>query len=145
MKLNNLEKIMERSQKRVGRGTGSGKGKTSGRGMKGQKARGKIPSAFIGGSLPLYKKLPFVRGWGNKKAGPKPVIITLENLNKFKANSKVTIESLMELKLVAGRGDVKKGVKILDRGEVTVKGLTVEVPVSSKAKVKIEAMGGNVV
>jgi len=51
---------MERSQKRVGRGTGSGKGKTSGRGMKGQKARGKIPSAFIGGSLPLYKKLHIV-------------------------------------------------------------------------------------
>src|SRR3989338_1055175 len=88
MKLSNLSKTIERSSKRVGRGTGSGKGKTGGRGSKGQKARGKIPAAFVGGSLPLYKKLPFVRGWGNKKANPKPVVITLDELNRFKAISR---------------------------------------------------------
>ena len=54
MKLNSLDKISARSDKRVGRGIGSGKGKTSGRGTKGQKARGKILLAFIGGRLPLY-------------------------------------------------------------------------------------------
>jgi large subunit ribosomal protein L15 len=144
MKLNLLPKIIERSKKRVGRGTGSGKGKTGGRGMKGQKARGKIPAAFIGGSLPLYKKLPFVRGWGNKKANPKPVVITLEDLNKFKANSKVNIETLVEAGLVLGRSKQKRGVKVLNKGELTVKGLVVEIPVSLKVKEKIETAGGKV-
>jgi large subunit ribosomal protein L15 len=145
MKLNNLEKIRERSKKRVGRGTGSGKGKTGGRGMKGQKARGKIPAAFIGGSLPLYKKLPFVRGWGNKKANEKPVVLTLDHLNNFKANSSVTISTLVEARIIGGRNVEKKGVKILDQGEVKVNGLTIEVPVSESAKAKIEKLGGKVV
>lgn len=145
MKLNNLEKTIEKSKKRVGRGIGSGKGKTGGRGMKGQKARGKIPASFIGGSLPLYKKLPFVRGWGNKKANPKPVVLTLDHLNRFKANSKVTIATLMEAKIIAGRSAQDRGVKILDRGEIKVSGLTVEIPVSKKAKAKIEKSGGKVV
>lgn len=145
MKLNVLEKIITKSKKRVGRGTGSGKGKTGGRGTKGQKARGKIPSSFIGGSLPLYKKLPFVRGWGNKKANPKPFILTLDQLNNFKTNSKVTIDSLMEAKIVEGRNVQKRGVKILDRGEIKIKGLIVEIPVSLKVKAKIEKLGGKVV
>lgn len=145
MKLNNLQKIIGKSKKRVGRGIGSGKGKTGGRGTKGQKARGKIPSSFIGGSLPLYKKLPFVRGWGNKKSNPKPVILTLDHLNRFKPNSKVTISSLMEAKIIIGRNARGRGVKILDKGEVKVSGLTVEVPVSKKAKAIIEKSGGKVV
>lgn len=144
MKLSELPKTIEKSKKRLGRGTGSGKGKTGGRGMKGQKARGKIPAAFIGGSLPLYKKLPFVRGWGNKKANPKPVVISLEDLNKFKANSTVSIETLVESGLVAGRGKQKRGVKVLNKGELTVKGLIMEIPVSSKVKEKIETAGGKV-
>jgi len=56
MKLNNLPKTTIPSKQRLGRGTGSGPGKTSGRGTKGQKARGKIPLGFIGGTLPLYRK-----------------------------------------------------------------------------------------
>lgn len=144
MKLSNLEKTIEKSHKRVGRGIGSGKGKTGGRGSKGQKARGKIPAAFIGGSLPLYKKLPFVRGWGNKKANLKPVVITLDELNRFKANSRVTIESLSEVGLFSGRAMQKSGVKVLDKGEIKVKGLTVEIPVSREAKIKIESAGGKV-
>lgn len=145
MKLSNLEKTIERSKKRVGRGTGSGKGKTGGRGMKGQKARGKIPASFIGGSLPLYKKLPFVRGWGNKKANLKPVVLTLDHLNSFKPNSKVTVATLMEAGIISGRHTQIRGVKILDRGEVTVQGLSVEVPVSREVKAKIEKSGGKVV
>lgn len=145
MKLSNLEKIRKKSKKRIGRGIGSGKGKTGGRGMKGQKARGKIPASFVGGSLPLYKKLPFVRGWGNKKANPKPVVLTLDHLNRFKANSKVTISTLMETKIIAGRNAQNRGVKILDKGEIKVGGLTVEIPVSRKVKEKIEKSGGKVV
>lgn len=144
MKLSELPKTIEKSKKRLGRGTGSGKGKTGGRGMKGQKARGKIPAAFIGGSLPLYKKLPFVRGWGNKKANPKAVVISVEDLNKFKANSTVSIETLVEAGLVTGRGKQKRGVKVLNKGELTVRGLVVEIPVSSKVKEKIETAGGKV-
>lgn len=145
MKLNNLDKVIETSKKRLGRGTGSGKGKTGGRGMKGQKARGKIPAAFIGGSLPLYKKLPFVRGWGNKKAAKTPIVIALSELNVFKPSSSVTAESLIKLGFISELHSKKQGIKILDKGELTVKGLSVEVPVSAKARTKIEASGGKVV
>ncbi len=81
MQLQSLPKIQARSQKRLGRGLGSGKGKTSARGQKGQKARGKIPAQFTGGGLALYKKLPLLRGWGNRLAGKKPVVIRLDQLN----------------------------------------------------------------
>lgn len=144
MKLSNLEKVMAKSKKRIGRGIGSGKGKGGGRGSKGQKARGKIPTSFIGGSLPLYKKLPFVRGWGNKKANVKPVIITLDELNRFKANSRVTLETLSGVGLFSGRAIEKSGVKVLSKGELKVKGLIVEIPVSAGAKIKIEGAGGKI-
>lgn len=145
MKLNNLEKIMEKSKKRIGRGIGSGRGKTSGRGSKGQKARGKIPASFIGGSLPLYKKLPYVRGWGNKKANPKAIAVSLDKLNRFKPNTNITIASLIESKILTEKQAKKRGVKILDQGTITVKGLTLEIPVSSGAKLKIESSGGKIV
>lgn len=145
MNLNNLEKIMERSKKRVGRGIGSGKGKTGGRGTKGQKARGKIPAAFIGGSLPLYKKLPFVRGWGNKKANPKSITINMSDLSRLKANSEVSAETLIEAKLISAKQAKKRGIKVLEQGELTVRGLTVQLPVSKNAKSKIESAGGKVV
>lgn len=145
MKLNNLDKTLEKSKKRLGRGIGSGKGKTGGRGMKGQKARGKIPAAFIGGSLPLYKKLPFVRGWGNMKSKPKAVIVSLNELNRFQANSEITVSSFVEVGLITEADSKKRGIKVLDRGELTVKGLSIKLPVSSKAKAKIESAGGKVV
>ena len=115
MKLNNLDKVLDKSKKRVGRGTGSGKGKTGGRGMKGQKARGKVPASFIGGSLPLYKKLPFVRGWGNKKAAEKPVVVSMNELNRFKTNSEITITSFVEAGLITKADSKKRGIKVLDR------------------------------
>jgi len=145
MKLNNLEKTLKTSKKRLGRGIGSGKGKTGGRGMKGQKARGKIPAAFIGGSLPLYKKLPFVRGWGNMKAKEKPVVVSLNELNRFKASSEVTVASFVSVGLITEADSKKRGIKVLDRGELTVKGLSIKLPVSAKAKIKIESAGGKVV
>ncbi len=80
MKLNELTKVKEISKKRLGRGLGSGKGKTSGRGTKGQKARGKIPAGFIGG-LAFYKKLPLKKGQGNTKQSDNPKIIKLSCFN----------------------------------------------------------------
>src|SRR3990170_1640863 len=100
MRLHQLLKVKANTKKRLGRGIGSGKGKAGGRGTKGQKARGKIPAAFIGGSLPLYKKLPFVRGWGNMKSKPKPVVVSLNELNRFKANSTVSDASFVQEGLI---------------------------------------------
>lgn len=144
MRLNNLEKVIETSKKRVGRGLGSGKGKTGGRGQKGQKARGKVAASFIGGSLPLYKKLPFKRGWGNAKAGIKPIVLSLSSLNVFKAKSKVGLESLIERGLVSEKEAKKKGVKILNKGELKV-ALEINLPVSIAVKEIVEKKGGKVV
>ena len=144
MQLNNLLKSKTRKQKRVGRGLGSGKGKTSGRGQKGQKARGSIPASFTGGGLPLYRKLPLNRGWGNRKAAAKPIPVALSSLNILKNGSEVTLETLIENKIVSPKQAQANGVKILDKGELTVK-LTVKVPVSKKVLEKIKKANGDVV
>src|SRR5258708_20638551 len=119
MQLSNLPKIVARRKKALGRGIGSGRGKTSGRGMKGQKARGKIPAANVGAGLILYKKLPYRRGWsrsgGNPPRALKPVIITFDQLNNFKANSKVNIEALIESGLILAKNYHKRSFKILTR------------------------------
>jgi large subunit ribosomal protein L15 len=145
MQLNSLIKIKTNSKKRVGRGIGSGRGKTSARGYKGQKSRGKVPAAFIGGSLPLYKKLPFVRGWGNTKGNSlKPALISLDDLNKIKAKSTVTITSLVEAGLVDAKSALKRGVKVLAKGELK-NALNLEIPVSKKVREIVESLGGKVV
>lgn len=142
MKLHEILKLKTRGKKRVGRGMGSGKGKTAGRGTKGQKARGKIPVGFSGAGLPTYKKLPLRRGLGNPNISLKPKIIPLSKLNVFKKNSVVDLEQLLNLKLVSKK-DLKNGVKILadDGLKVPVK---VKLPVSKAAKTKIESLGGKV-
>ncbi len=144
MQLNNLPKIQQRSKKRLGRGIGSGKGKTSGRGSKGQKARGKVPASFVGGSLPLYKKLPFRRGLGNRQVSDKAIIIQTSQLNNLKPKSVVNVQTLTESGFILNREAAKKGVKILANEELKV-ALTVELPVSKKAKELIEKAGGTVV
>lgn len=141
MQLNNLPKLKVRDKKRVGRGIGSGKGKTSGRGSKGQKSRGKIPASFSGGGLPLYKKLPFKRGWGNRKVSQKQIIVKTSNLNTLKKGTVVNLLSLIEAGLVSERDAHKKGVKILRDEELKIQ-LTVELPVSVKVKKDIEQSGG---
>jgi large subunit ribosomal protein L15 len=147
MKLDTLTKIVGKRKKALGRGIGSGKGKTSGRGMKGQKARGKVPAANVGAGLILYKKLPYRRGWtrngGTPARSPKPVIITFEHLNNFKPKSKVNIETLVENKLVSAKEAKKRSVKILAKGELK-HALEVEIPVSENAKLAIEKAGGSV-
>lgn len=141
MKLHEVLKIKQRSKKRLGQGIGSGKGKTAGRGTKGQKARGKIPVGFTGG-LPLYKKLPLKRGKGNPNFQPKAKVINLSQLNVFKQNTLVDLNKLIEEKLVSQK-DAKNGVKVLGSGEISL-ALTIKLPVSESARKKIEKAGGKV-
>ncbi len=127
-------------RKRVGRGIGSGLGKTSGRGHKGQKARsgGGVRPGFEGGQNPLYRRLP-KRGFNNDRFRTEYAIVNLEQLNGFAAGTEVTPELLVERGLVK---NVKDGVKILGDGELKV-ALTVKAhKFSQSAVAKIEAAGG---
>lgn len=144
MNLHNLEKIKAKSKKRVGLGHGSGRGKTAGRGQKGQKARNSVPLRFEGGALPLTKRLPFLRGKGrNKSLQEKPVVINVAALNVFAKGATINEESLVKQGLTTKELIDKKGVKILGRGDMTVS-LTVQLPVSKGAEEKITKAGGNV-
>lgn len=131
-------------KKRLGRGIGSGKGKTGGRGSKGQKARGKISAQFIGG-LALYKKLPLRRGLSNlspqKKS--KPVIIKLDKLAILKPKTRVDLLSLVENNILK-KEEIKKGVKILLSNKVKLPPLVIALPVSKSVRDQIERAGGRV-
>src|SRR5258706_7459640 len=101
MNLTNLPSITRTSKKRLGLGHGSGRGKTSGRGTKGQKARRDIKLSFEGGALPLIKRLPFLRGKGrNKQYKAKEYVINLDRLSKLPAKSVVDVKFLVERKMV---------------------------------------------
>ncbi len=124
---------------RKGRGTGSGNGKTAGKGHKGQNARsgGGVRPGFEGGQLPLYRKLP-KRGFNNKFA-KEYAIVNVSDLNKFENGATVTLESLMACGMISKAND---GLKVLGNGELK-KALTVEAKIfSATAKEKIEAAGG---
>lgn len=144
MNLATLQKITTRKKKRVGLGHGSGRGKTSGRGQKGLKARGDVPLDFEGGSLPLIKRLPFLRGKGrNKSIKAKAAIVNVEALNVFGKGETVNLETLAKHKLVRIEDAKLSGVKILGDGELGV-ALKVTVPVSKGAAEKITKAGGSV-
>lgn len=144
MKLDELIKTNARGKKRLGRGLGSGKGKTGGRGTKGQKARGRVSIGFIGGTLPLYRRLPYRRGYGNQASKSKTLGISLSKLAVFAAGSEVNLQNLIEQKLITETHARKFGVKILGDGEIAV-ALTVKVPTSVSAAAKIEKAGGKIV
>ena len=124
---------------RVGRGHGSGNGKTAGRGQKGQKSRsgGKVRVGFEGGQMPLYRRLP-KRGF--KCINSKTIVgINVSALEVFDNDAVVSVETLLEKGIVKNPRD---GVKILGNGELTKK-LTVQANAfSASAKEKIEALGG---
>ena len=125
--------------KRVGRGIGSGTGKTSGKGHKGQNARsgGGVRPGFEGGQMPLYRRLP-KRGFKNIFA-KQYVTVNVEVLDKFENGAEVTAETLKEAGIIS---KVLDGVKFLGRGEVT-KSLNVKVAgYTASAKEKIEKAGG---
>jgi large subunit ribosomal protein L15 len=128
------------TKKRLGRGTGSGLGKTSGKGHKGQKARsgGGVRPGFEGGQMPLYLRLP-KRGFSNARFRKEYAEVNVSRLNGFKAGAKVTPEKLIEAGIVK---KVKDGVKIMGSGELT-KRLTVAAHKFTKGAIeKIEAAGG---
>jgi len=128
-----------RNRKRVGRGPGSGLGKTAGRGQKGQKARtgGTVNPHFEGGQMPLHRRIP-KRGFTNIHRVEYQVV-NVRDLDAFEGQ--VTAETLKGAGLI---GNVRKPVKVLGQGEVT-KALAVEAHAFSKsAKEKIEAAGGSV-
>lgn len=128
-----------RGKKRVGRGLGSGHGKTSAKGQKGQKARsgGVKGRGFEGGQLPLQRRLP-MRGFSNAPFRQTFEPINVGELNRFAAGSVVTPEVLRAARLYRGNG----AVKILGEGEITVS-LTVRAQAFSQvARQKIEAAGG---
>lgn len=143
MELSNLPRITQKSLRRVGRGHGSGRGKTAGRGTKGQKSRKNIPLAFEGGALPLVKRLPFLRGRGrNKVFKPHPIAINISSLNKFSKKTTIDIDTLIKYGIVRDAAK-KQGVKILSDGDLSVP-LIVKLPVSASARKKIEKAGGTV-
>ena len=129
-------------RKRVGRGCGSGMGKTSTRGHKGQNARKghKQKLGFEGGQMPLVRRLP-KRGFNNARFRTETLGVNVADLEKrFDAGAEITVESLA----AKGFSDNKRPrVKILATGELTKK-FTVKVPCSAAAKAKIEAAGGTV-
>ena len=146
MKLENLSKIAGKNKKRVGRGPGSGKGKTAGRGTKGQKARGGLSvghSHYEGGQRPLFKRLPYRRGKGNPKITKKPIVVNLEALNLLPAGEKVNLESLIKFKIVDKKDAQIFGVKILGDGKLT-KALTISLPISKSAALKVQKAGGKI-
>lgn len=141
MKLEELKPAVGSTHRKkiIGRGIGSGTGKTSGKGHKGQKARsgGGVRPGFEGGQMPLYRRLP-KRGFNNIFA-KKYVSVNVEVLDKFNDGDEVTAETLLEKNIISKKLD---GVKLLGRGEVTKK-LTVKVAkLSASAKEKIEKAGG---
>ena len=145
MKLESLVKVTQPNKKRLGQGHGSGRGKTAGRGTKGQKARGKISLTFEGGALPLIKRLPFRRGKGRNKVFKKgPVVVNVRVLNLLKKGSVVNLEALIKNHIVDESDAKRYGVKILGDGKVDVS-LTVSLPLSKGAKLKIEKAGGKVI
>jgi large subunit ribosomal protein L15 len=144
MKLTDLRpaKGAKSARKRVGRGEGSGLGKTSGKGHKGLKARsgGGTKPGYEGGQMPLQRRLPkrgFVNVFRKEMA-----VVNVKELNRFEAGSVVDAEALRREGLV--KGDCPGGVKLLGNGEVTRK-LTVKVDRASKTAVeKVVAAGGTV-
>jgi large subunit ribosomal protein L15 len=139
-----------KDRKRVGRGTGSGKGRYSGRGIKGQKARSgshKLRAGFEGGQMPIYMRLGKQRGSTSKDAMPigpfrtSTVPVNVSSLDRFDDGAEVTPESLVEKGLIK---NTKTDVKLLGNGELKKK-LTVRVhAISATARTKVEEAGGTV-
>jgi large subunit ribosomal protein L15 len=151
LNLSNLRPAQARKdRKRIGRGLGSGKGRYSGRGIKGQKSRAgshKLRAGFEGGQMPLYMRVGKERGSTSKDAMPigpfrtysQPVNVA--SLERFDAGTEVTPELLKEVGLIRS---IKKDVKILGNGDLKTKLTVVAHSVSAAAREKIEGAGGAV-
>ena len=131
------------SKKRLGRGIGSGIGKTSGKGHKGQNARsgGGVRPGFEGGQMPLYRRLP-MKGFSNAKFKKVYSIVNVSSLNIFEANTEVDAVKLLEAGILSKIE--KDGVKILGNGELTVALKVIANKFTNQAKEKITAQGGSI-
>lgn len=146
--LTNLKpaKGARKAKKRVGRGIGTGHGKTSSRGQKGQHARDNIRPGFEGGQTPLYRRLPKLRGQGKGAMPLGPTrkfyaIINLSQLGRFDAGTVVTETELRAQGMVKGQYN---GLRVLGNGEID-KAITIRANhFTATAKAKIEAAGGTV-
>jgi large subunit ribosomal protein L15 len=149
LNLSNLQPAQERvERKRIGRGLGSGKGRYSGRGIKGQKSRSgshMMRAGFVGGQMPLAMQLPKLRGSTSRDAMPvgpfrtytQPV--NLRDLERFEAGTEVTVELLKANGLIRS---IRKDVKLLGTGELTKKLTIVVHSASATAQEKVSAAGG---
>lgn len=149
MKLNEL-KPQEGSTKnriRVGRGIGSGKGKTSGSGVKGQKARSGVAiGGFEGGQMPLYQRLPKV-GFNNKKFETKYAELTLRKLQEALDSKKLDAKKPIDEAMLVAAGVVRsncEGVKLLSKGELTAKVELKIAKASKTAQEAVEKAGGKI-
>tara|TARA_B110000438_G_C15815542_1_gene651793 strand:- start:1664 stop:2116 length:453 start_codon:yes stop_codon:yes gene_type:complete len=147
MKLNTLNYKVKTKKIRPGRGIGSGKGKTAGRGHKGQKSRSGVAiKSFEGGQMPLYRRLP-KRGFNSFKK-KNYVLLNVGQIQKFIDNKKINIENIINIEQLIKSNLVKKksvSIKILGNGELKDK-IKIETNLFSKsAKEKIEKTGGSIV
>ncbi len=142
--LSNLTSIGKKRAKRVGRGYGSGKGRTSKRGTtRHQKARRNIPLWFEGGQARQVKKYPLLRGKGKNKTVKRATFaVAVAKLEKLSNNDKVTTARLVEAGIIKSK-DARIEVKIVGGGKLTKK-LTVNLPVTQSAREAIEKAGGTV-
>ena len=150
MKLNSLNLKLTKPKKRLGRGIGSGKGKTSGRGHKGQKSRSGVAiKSFEGGQMPLYRRLP-KRGFKNfhNKAKKSVAIVNLSKIQQIFERKKISSEVKVDLSILQKSQQVAKKynkLKVLGMGDLKVK-FDIETDyISSSAKEKIEKLGGKVI
>ncbi|RZO62163.1 MAG: 50S ribosomal protein L15 [Candidatus Pelagibacterales bacterium] len=147
MKLNTLNYRVKSKKIRPGRGIGSGKGKTSGRGHKGQKSRSGVAiKSFEGGQMPLYRRLP-KRGFNSfKKKGY--VLLNIGQIQKFIDSKKINVENTINIEELKKNNLIKKksnSIKVLGNGELKDK-IKIETNLISKsAKDKIEKIGGSIV
>ncbi len=128
-----------KDRKRVGRGPGSGWGKTAARGQKGQKSRSTVKRGFEGGQMPLQRRVPKV-GFHNPFR-KEYAYVNVRDLNRFEDGTEVTPALLLEQGLIK---KIKDGVKILGKGELERRLVVVAHKVSRGAREKIEAAGGQV-
>ena len=145
MKLHELQPAAgsKKTRTRVGRGLGSGLGKTSGRGQKGQNSRsgGGVRSGFEGGHMPLYRRLP-KRGFNNSVFAKQYAEVNVEQLNRFEDGAVVDPVALIEAGILK---NVRDGIRILGNGSLETKNLTVIANGFTKsAEEKITAAGGKV-
>lgn len=142
MKLYNLHanEGATHATKRLGRGTSSGHGKTSGKGHKGQNARsgGGVRAVFEGGQLPLYRRLP-KRGFTNARFKVEYAVINMTDLNRFDDGAVITPELLKEMGLVKNQ---LSGIKVLGNGTLEKKVIVRAHKFSAKAAEQIEKLGG---